>query len=104
MLRKLRLFSVEERCLRGDLINGHKYVMGGSDEDGSRLFSLEPIYRTRDSVHKLKHKEFNLNKLNQLCCLWFLFCFAMRVIKYKRDTFTENLPRMPLREQGNWTR
>lgn len=75
-LRKLRLSSVEERSLRGDLINVHKYLMGGSD-DGSRLFSLEPIYRTRDSVHKLKHEEFHLNTVKQLWCWRFLFRFVL---------------------------
>jgi len=59
-LRELGLFSLKRR-LRGDLLNAYKYLKGGCQKDGARLFIVSPSDRTRGNRHKQKPKMFHLN-------------------------------------------
>jgi len=62
-----------------DLINAYKYLQGGCQEDGAKLFSVVPSNRTRGNGHKLKQRKFQLNIRKNF--------FPLRV--------TETWPRLP---------
>lgn len=59
-LRELGLFSLE-KTESGSYFNEYKYLKGGCQEHGIRLFSVVPSNRRRSSGHKLKHRKFSLN-------------------------------------------
>ncbi|KAK4832506.1 LOW QUALITY PROTEIN: hypothetical protein QYF61_023571 [Mycteria americana] len=58
---------------QGDLVCVYKYMVGGTEEDGAKLFSVGSRHRTRGNGHKLKHIKFYLNTRKKF--------FTMGVVK-----------------------
>lgn len=66
-LKVLVLFSLEKRWLQRDLINIYQNLMGRSQEDEARLFTVEPSAWTKDRVPKLEDKRFCPNIRKNIC-------------------------------------
>ena len=61
-LRDLRLFILEKRRLREDIINVYKYLKCGSQVDVARLFIVVPSNRTSSNRHRLEDRQLHMNK------------------------------------------
>ena len=112
--RKGRLFSLKKRRLRGDLVNAYKYLKGGGQEDGDRLFSVVPSDRTRGNGHKLKLGKFRLNMRKNFFPLRVMEPWnrlsrgavdspSLEIFKTQLDKVLCSLLQVTLLQQGGWT-
>jgi len=109
------LFSLKKRRLRGDLINAYKYLKGGCQEDGAKLFSVVPSDRTRGNWHKLQPKKFQLNTRKNFFTLRVMEPWnrlprgvaespSLKIFKTSLDKVLCSLLWLNLLWQGGWTR
>jgi len=112
-LRELGLFSLEKRRLRGDLRNAHKYLQGGCQQDGARLFPVVPSDRTRGNGQKLEQRKLQLNMRKNFFPLsvtepWprlpreVVESSPLEIFKTRLDAVLCNLLWVTLLGQGGW--
>ncbi|KAJ7420606.1 hypothetical protein WISP_47651 [Willisornis vidua] len=112
-LQELGLFSLEKR-LRGYLINAYKYLKGGCQKDGARLFLAVPSNRLGSNGRKLEHKKFDLNMRKdfftlRVAELWnrlpkeVMKSPSLEASKTHLDMFLYNLLQVTLPWQTGWT-
>jgi len=107
-LRELGLFSLKKRRLRGTLINASKYLKGGCQEDGDKLFSAVPSDRARGNEHKLKQRKNSCplrvtehwNRLPREA----VDSASLEIFKTRLDKVLCSLLWVTLLQQGGWTR
>jgi len=73
-LRELRLFSLEKRRLREDLITAFQYLKGVYRKDGENIFSRACCDKTRSDGFKLREGGFRLDIRKKF--------FTVRVVKH----------------------
>jgi len=65
--KRLGLFSLDKRKLRGDYISAYRYLVGRNQEDGAKLFSAVASDRMRGNGSKLELRELHLSTRKSFC-------------------------------------
>lgn len=92
-----------------------KYLKGGCQEYGARLFSFVPSGRTTETRHKLSHRKFCLNMRKNIFTVRVTDPWnrlpkevsespSLEIFQSHLDTILSNGLQVILLEQGAWTR
>jgi len=87
-LRELKLFSLENRRVQGDLMAAFQYVKGVYRKDGSRLFNRASCDMMRDNGFKLEKSIFRLYIRN--------IFFTIRMVRHWNRLHREVIDAPPL--------